>query len=69
MSTRSLVKVLVAMYMNGRKIKYAPVKDVSKAITQTGLKIDAYRAVYGLGLNDKGFSIEKDEETTYIRMV
>ena len=50
MSTRSLVKVLVAMYFNTKQLKYAPVRDVAKAITQTGLKVDAYRIVYGLGL-------------------
>ena len=69
MSTRSLVKVLVAMYLNSKGLRYAPVRDVANVITQTGLKVDAYRIVYGLGLHDPGFAIEKDEENTYIRVV
>lgn len=68
MSTRSLVKVLVAMYLNSKGLRYAPVRDVAKEINACVTGIDGYRVVYGLGLHDPGFAIEKDEENTYIRM-
>lgn len=50
-------------------VPYLPIKVVSKSIKQKYPLIDVYRIVYHIGLNDGGFAIEKDEETTYIRKV
>ena len=69
MTARGIVKVLVAMYFNSMRVKYAPVKDVAKMVNATVGDVDAYRIVYGLGLKDPKYTIERDESTTYIRVV
>jgi len=69
MNVRGTVKVLVMMYLNAKRLQHAPVKDVAKEINACVKGIDAYRVVYGLGLKDPAYSIEKDEDTTYIRRI
>lgn len=66
MNVRGTVKVLVAMYLNSKRLQHAPVKDVAKEINACMPDVDAYRIVYGLGLKDPRYTIEKDEDTTYI---
>ena len=69
MNTRKMVKVLINMYLNTKRLQFAPVKDVAKEINACMEEVDGYRVVYGIGLNDPSYRIEKDEDTTYIRMV
>ncbi len=69
MTTRNLIRELVVSYLNTRHIKYAPIKEITREVKPHTKGIDVYRIIYGLGLNDPGFDIVKDEETTYIRLV
>ena len=66
MTTRQIVKAFLKVYFRGVDVKYVSIKEITKDMKWVR---DAYRIVYGLGLNDPEFAIEKDEESTYIRMV
>lgn len=67
MSTRSLVKAQVVRYMRERRITFARVRDIKEAIkARVPDGVDVYRIVYGLGMSDPAFRIEKDESDTYV---
>jgi hypothetical protein len=69
MTTRSIVKALVEEYLSKRGVLYTTVKDVARALEGSVEGVDMYRMVYGIGLHDVGFTIERDEDDVYIRMV
>lgn len=70
MNKRNLVKELIVSYMNMRRIKFVSIKDFKKEYKDRIPKdIDIYWLTYNIGLNDKGFSIEKDGVDTFIRMI
>ena len=69
MNVRGLVKELLVSYMNNKNVKYIPIKEfVNEFKGRVPKNVDLYRNVYHIGLNDVGFAIQKDEETTYIQV-
>lgn len=69
MNKRGLVKELLVSYLNTHKLHHVPIKDFVKEFKGRVPKgVDLYRNVYHIGLNDVGFRIEKDEESTYVVM-
>ena len=70
MNVRGLVRELLVSYMNERNVRFVPIREFAgeyrNAVPKT---VDLYRMAYHIGLNDEGFSIEKDEETTYVRIL
>jgi hypothetical protein len=68
MTTRGLVKELLIAYLNSRRLKYVSISEFKKEYTTQLPKVDIYRIVYGLGLQDPMFRIEKDEDSTYVVM-
>ena len=69
MTTRGMIRELLVAYMNSKRLSFVSISEFKKEYKDRVPKIDLYRIVYGLGLNDPRFEIVKDEETTYIRMV
>lgn len=68
MTTRGLVKELLIAYLNSRRLNHVSIAEFRNTYKAQLPKVDIYRIVYGLGLNDPEFRIEKDEDTTYIVM-
>lgn len=81
MSKMDIVRKMLIQVLNDEQsnVKYLSIKDISRKIKEeisveelynTELSgIDIYRTLYQIGLNGKGFTLEKDETTTYIRMI
>jgi hypothetical protein len=59
---------LLIAYLNSRRLKYVSISEFKKEYTAQLPKVDLYRVVYGLGLQDPMFRIEKDENATYVVM-
>ena len=68
MTTRGMVKELLIAYLNSRRLKYVSIAEFRGVYKAQLPKVDLYRVVYGLGLQDPMFRIEKDEDTTYVVM-
>jgi len=66
MTTRGLVKELLIAYLNSKRLNHVSISEFKKEYRAQLPNVDIYRVVYGLGLNDSTFRIEKDEDTTYI---
>lgn len=69
MQKRTLVRELLVAYMNEKRVQYIAIKDFTREFKNRLPGVDVYRLTYHIGLNDTGFAIEKDEDTTYVRIL
>ena len=67
MQKRTLVRELLVSYLNTKHVQYVSIKEFAHQFVIKG--VDVYRLVYHIGLNDTGFAIERDEDTTYVRVL